>query len=331
MCLRKKTLYLAGLIILPLLTTVLSKSCQKADTIPLVDTTPVVDTVPMVDTISTKFEIVKVKPSKHNYNDGSIEVKFLDPKFEPEVKWSKDALNGYREVSSEYTAQSLSNGMYLLEIVRDPDSSIFETVFLATYDTIFPGDYFPIHPGSYWIYDNSDTIECFDEYSLIGLGHRYTGISQTFNPQNGYPVDSIYVPSIHVSSMDRDFDFYHYSMTFGSYLMRFLPIVDEEEGFYIKQWPDGRYDYNYNSLEILKVDTSLYIGNTLYESVIVAEHFNMPNLIGGREYSFITKKLYFSKNIGLIKGEVYFPKRVDGKADIDTVTINLAEYYIKNN
>ena len=67
--------------------------------------------------------------------------------------------------------------------------------------------------------------------------------------------------------------------------MRFLPIVDEEGGFYIKQWPGGRYDYDYNSLGILKVDTSLFIENTLYENVIIAEHFNMPNLIGDRAHA----------------------------------------------
>ena len=321
MYLGKKTLYLTGLIILPLLATVFSNSCQKDDTIP------------KLDTVSTKYEIVKVNPSKHNYKDGSIEVKFSDPEFEPEVKWSKDIYNGYSHVSSTYAVQNISSGMYVLEIMIYPDSSIFDSVFLATYDTIFPRDYFPIYPGSYWIYDNSDSIICPEEYYLIGLGHKYTGISQTHNLHNDFPVDSIYVPSIHVSSLDMNYTLYYYSITFGSYLMRFLPIVNEEEGFFIKQWPDGRYDYDYNSLRILKVDTSLFIENTLYENVIVAEHFNMPNLIGDRESnnSYITKKLYFSKNIGLIKSEAYLPYRVNDKVFCDTVTISLANYFIKNN
>ena len=313
----KLTFCLVELIIIALLTTVFFTSCQKNEE------------------ISTDYIIVKINPSKHNFSDGRVEVNFLDRGYNPMVRWSKDVYSSYKEVSSEYAALGLSSGMYQLEIIRNPNPSIFEMVFLASYDTIFPRDYFPIHPGSYWIYDNSDTIICLEEYKLIGLGHRYTGISQTHGLYNdpGFPVDSVYVPSIHVSSVDRDYDFYYYSITSGSYLMRFLPIVDEEEGFSIKQWPDGRYDYEYNSLRIMSIDTSLYIEDALYENVIVAEHFNMPNLIGDREsdYDYVTKKLYFSKNIGLIKSEAYIPYRVDNIVFYDTLTISLVEFLINSN
>jgi hypothetical protein len=317
MYLGKKTQLYIGLILIPFITLSISYSCEKEE---------------KDEPINTGYEIVKIHPSKHNYNDGSLEVKFSDNRFTPEVRWKKDIYNGYSEVSSAYVAESLSSGMYLLEILPPLKPSIFDTLFLATYDTVSPGDYFPIYPGSFWIYDNSDSIKSHEEYALIGLGHKYTGISQTHGPYNipGFPVDSIYVPSIHVSSIHGDYNFYNYSITMGSFLMRFLPVVNEEEGYYLQQWQDGRYYDDYNSLRILKVDTSLYIGNTLYEDVIVAEHFNMPNLVGGWEsnYDYVTKILYFSKNIGLIKSQAFLSYRIDQVLFRDTITINLTDYFI---
>ena len=284
---------------------------------------------------SIDYEVIKTNPSKHILNDGSLEVKFSGSESEPAVKWSKDNYIGYIEISQEYTVHELQSGMYLLEIVVDPDMIIIDTVFLTSYDTIAPGDYFPIFPGSYWIYDNSDTIKCFQEYKLIGLGHKYTGLSQTHgDPPNdpSFPVDSIYIPSVYASSLNVDYDFYYYSIQVDKRLnlTRYLPIVSEEYGFQIKQWDDGRYDYDYNSISILTVDTSQHLNNTLFEDVIVAEHFNMPNLIGdfNSNYSFVTKKLYFAKDIGLIKSEIFIPYTIDNELYYDTTTINLVEYFI---
>jgi hypothetical protein len=305
---------------LPILTTMFLMSCQKERN---------------ERSISIDYEVIITNPSKHILNDGSLEVRFSDSESELAVKWSKDNYIGYIEISQEYTAQELQSGMYLLEIFVDPDMTIIDTVFLASYDTIAPGDYFPIYPGSYWIYDNSDTIKSFKEYNLIGLGHKYTGLSQTHgDPPNdpSFPVDSIYIPSVHVSSVDADYNFYFYSIPFDKRLnlTRYLPIVSEENEFHIKQWEDERYDYDYNSITILNVDTSLYINNTLFEDVVIAEHFNMPNLIGdiSSNYSYVTKKLYFAKDIGLIKSEIFIPYTIEDDLFYDTTTINLVEYFI---
>lgn len=322
-----KTELLPGLIVFLFLAALVLPACQKDDTNP--EDGP----------ISTTYEIVKIDPSKHHLNDGSIEVKFADSEYRPEIKLRKDNYIGYKEVSSEYYTQGLGSGMYLLEIGKDPDSVLIDTVFLSSCDTIVPSDYFPIYPGSYWIYDNSDTLLCGEEYNLIGLGHTYSGLSQTHgDPPNepSFPVDSIYVPSADVASQERAYNFYHYSLLLDKdlNLTRYLPIVNEEEGYSIKQWDDGRYDFDYNAIAILKVDTTLYIDNILYENVIIAEHFNMPDLVGDREshYSFATKRLYFSKNIGLIRSVAYVHRGVvDNQAVIDTITINLADYFINSN
>lgn len=246
--------------------------------------------------VSTEFTITKKNPTRHTVNDGSKELEFSDKRYNPNVIWSKEVYSHYAEVSTEYKVSGLSSGMYLLEIIRNPDSSIFRRVYLASNDTISPGDYFPLYPGSYWIFDNSDTIVCLEGYKFIGLGHRYTGISQTHGDHNdpSFPVDSIYVPAIYVTSEDREYIFYNYSITYSAYLASFSPIVDEEEGFYYVQTHDNRYDYDYNFIRILKVDTSLQIGNRLYEDVIVAEHFNFPNLVGDYDYFLVINKLYFA-------------------------------------
>lgn len=277
------------------------------------------------DDIASTFNIVKHNPSGHKVDDGSLKLVFLNKKNKPEIIWSKDVYSFYKEVSSEYSISGLSSGMYRLEIKKSQDSSIFEYVYLASYDTIFPGPYFPIWPGSYWIYDSSDTIECFEDYKLLGLGHLYTGLSQTHGPHNqpAYPIDSVYVPSIK-SAHYEPMDFYHYSIALGDELMRFIPIVDEEEDFYFRHpVRDDRYDDYYTSA-VIKVDTSLQIGSRLYENVIIAEHYYLPNMVG--DFRTETwRKMYFASDIGLVKCEakVYVPG-----SDYEIVTINLTDYYI---
>ena len=59
----------------------------------------------------------------------------------------------------------------------------------------------------------------------------------------------------------------------------------------------------------------------------------MPNLVGdfSSNYSYVTKRLYFAKDIGLIKSEIFIPYTIDNELFYDTTTIKLVKYFISTN
>ncbi len=162
---------------------------------------------------------------------------------------------------------------------------------LPVYDTVPMGEYFPAYPNSYWIYLNLDgdtVIHKTDTiYSLHSNYHPY---------QNPYDTTKYYACKYDGRTVKK----YELSVRSNHYVHEtswetILPDNLYEGNLFLKHysWP-----YTYSSGRILKIDTTVMLNSTSYDSVIIVLEYLGPG-IGCVPHG----KTYYAKNIGIIKKE----------------------------
>lgn len=188
----------------------------------------------------------------------------------------------------------------LMSCVKDnptkPDTNI-------VYDTIKPLDYFPAFPGSYWVYDSNDTLKVAEDYEL------YVFNSAGYTAEPDY--DTLVLPKLRSNRIYNSGDscaFVNgYSISKGENSETrdpsFKSILSETEGstFTI----GGRWQYHQIMGKTIKTDTSIMIGDTKYDKVLITIEFDVAcNEQGGYPVdSCAYKREYYAKGIGLIKRE----------------------------
>ncbi len=190
------------------------------------------------------------------------------------------------------------------------------------YETVKPLDYFPAFPGSYWVYDSNDTLKVADQYE------KYIFNTAAYDAVPDY--DTLMLPKLILNGVLNAPDTFAYVNEYSISKAKtshykdpaFKTLLSLTEGaeFAI----GGAIQGHKITGKTIKVDTTITVGNTVYEDVIVTIQFDdaCVNGTGGTPEDCATMKIYFAKDIGLIKRE----KRNES---LDFVTdIELVEYKI---
>ncbi|MES2587836.1 MAG: hypothetical protein V4622_02580 [Bacteroidota bacterium] len=171
------------------------------------------------------------------------------------------------------------------------------------YKTIEPLEYFPAYPGSYWVYSNGDTLKVTDKYEqCIFNSEGYSAVpdydtlilpklilNKIYNPNDISAFVNGYSISKQTTSFYKDAAF-----------KGILSLVEGDE--FIKSY----HDEGHQTIgKTIKTDTTILIGNTIYQDVIVTIEFDKacPSNTNYSAEECADLKEYYSKNIGLIKRE----------------------------
>ncbi|RYM33843.1 hypothetical protein ERX46_07720 [Brumimicrobium glaciale] len=194
-------------------------------------------------------------------------------------------------------------------------------------ETIEPLPYFPAFPGSYWIYDSGDTMKV-DSY----VEYEYN--TADYNSKPNYKTYKF--PRLILSGIYNDYvlgdDIFTYvneysilkSSASGNLNPPFKELLSLTEG---SEFTIGAaYKNSKETGKTIKVDTTITIGTTQYNDVIVTIQFNEECIYetGGTPESCATIREYYAKNVGLIKRE----RKDFGSNTVFVDDINLVEYYI---
>jgi len=197
-----------------------------------------------------------------------------------------------------------------------------QTVNIVTYDTIKPSSYFPAYPGSYWVYDNDDTlkVEKYEKYVFNSAG--YTALPD---------FDTLILPKLILNGIYNQNDVFAYvngyslsksnNSDYRDPSFKYFLSLTEGSEFAI----GGAFQGHQIKGKTIKVDTSIYIGTTHYENVIMVIQFDYACIvgIGGTPEGCATLREYYAKDVGLIKRETR--NQLDGEFVKD---IELVKYVI---
>jgi hypothetical protein len=189
-------------------------------------------------------------------------------------------------------------------------STTTPAITTPSYDTVFPLSYFPVFPASYWKYSdsNGDTMTIRTD-SLYQLDY-YTVM--------GAPSDTFFVP-VYNNQKVWGYEVHSGPTSFsGSY--PFKKILSETlavgSSWNIYHWSGTSIDRM-----IMAKDTTINIfGNTYYPTIVVKEYYGAG---GPPNYPWIAKR-YYTKNIGLVKEEIY------NNQNSTVNTKQLITYFINN-
>jgi hypothetical protein len=181
----------------------------------------------------------------------------------------------------------------------------------TTYDTIFPLDYFPAFPGSYWKYVDSN-----NDTTIIKTDSLYQKDYYTIGSA-AYASDTFFVPiynqipiwgyKAHTGPISNS----------GSYpLTRILSdSLPVGSNWIIYNWSGTQV-----SRKIMVKDTTITISsNSYYPTIIVEEYYS-----NGTPYYIWIAKRYYTKNIGLIREDLY------NSIDSTISTKKIIDYFINN-
>lgn len=171
-------------------------------------------------------------------------------------------------------------------------------------ETEEPLSYFPAYPGSYWVYDNNETLRVADQYELY-----------VFNT-NGYTAEPKYdtlklpklLKNVFFNPLDNETYVKGYSLSksntanYKDPSFKFILHTTEDKEFSIGAAIQDRKITG----KTIKTDTSIYIGNTFYQDVIVTVQFDYAcvNHTNGSPEECATLREYYAKDVGLIKREL---------------------------
>lgn len=185
------------------------------------------------------------------------------------------------------------------------------TSIAASYDTLFPLDYFPAFPSSYWVYaDSSNDTTIIKTDSLYQLDHYSIGgsafVSDTFLVPI-YDHIPIWGYEAHTGPISNS----------GSYPLTTLlsDTLPVGSNWVIYSWSGTQV-----SRKIIAKDTTITISsNSYYPTIVVEEYYSL----GPPYYIWIAKR-YYTKNIGLIREDIY------NSIDSTINTKQIVSYFINN-
>lgn len=178
------------------------------------------------------------------------------------------------------------------------------------HDTIFPLPYFPVYPASWWKYvdSNNDTI-------IIWTDSAYQKDYWIYSVQVS---DTFYVPiynNIPIWGYHA-----HNGVVYNGWGDPFTKILSETD-------PVGKIWINYTNpfisswRRVIEYEATINISSFSFYPTIVVEEFSKW---GYPSYEILEARRYYTKNIGLIKEEIF--KGVDSTLN----TRELVDYYINN-
>lgn len=170
----------------------------------------------------------------------------------------------------------------------DPTPPIKIDTVVIKYDTVPIGSYFPVYPKSIWYYKDLNGNEVIHQTDSI-----YTLSSE---PR----LKAIYLKPVFVPKYDHMIvNVYEWLDTpwppFQDPWLQLLP-PDIKKGFYVAK--DGPNEFNRMAV-VNAVDTSLVVNSVQYDSVIIVTYSSLSSPTPPTYAPY--QRLYFAKNIGIIK------------------------------
>ena len=193
---------------------------------------------------------------------------------------------------------------------------------VKNYETVVPLDYFPAYPGSYWVYDNNDTLKVLDYYQ------PYIFNSSSYSSSPNY--DTLMLPKLILNGIYNKGEKYAFVKEYSiskphnsNYkippFITFLTLTENGK-FSISEYYQGEHIVG----KTIKKDTSVLIGNTMYNNVIITIHYNEACSGYYSQEECASVREYYAKGVGLIKRESKNPV-------LDTVytkTFEIVDFYI---
>ena len=154
------------------------------------------------------------------------------------------------------------------------------------YKIIEPLQYFPVYPGSFWIYNTGDTMKIYDAYQSSGIIEYSQKGEETI----------LVLPKLIANQTFNNTDVFINEYSYiGTSNWRFLSLIEGEQ-YAISNYYQGHQQFR----KTIKVDTSIIIGNRVYQDVIIIAEYESACGYGEGCYEL---KDYFAKDVGLIKRE----------------------------
>ncbi|MCF8370148.1 MAG: SprB repeat-containing protein [Bacteroidales bacterium] len=258
----------------------------------------IVEEVPPIPEIE-KFQVKcnYIRPTEFGEQNGSVEA-IVNGGIKPySFSWYliTSFNTSFIELSNESTLSNISTGYYKVIISDSLNEIIADSIFVASHDTINTSPYIAAYPNSYWIYSNGDTVFC-------NMIQKFPYISKTYWVDYSlsltgiiYPIDSIYLPVLDCRPIIND-KYLNYNWAFNHEIVLVSTLIDQifHNSF------DERVDMEL--IKAIAIDTSIEIGNQLYENVIIMEQGGGAT---GSSFEDLWRyeKTYYAKNIGLIRKE----------------------------
>lgn len=265
-------------------------SCSKGK-----DIVEEVPPIPEIEKFQVEFNYCR--PSEFGEQNGSVEAIVTGGKEPYSFSWYliTSYYTSYFELSNESILSTISTGYYKVIISDSLNEKIADSIFVASHDTINTSPYIAAYPNSYWVYSNGDTVFC-------NMFKKFPYISKTYWVDYSlslygiiYPIDSIYLPVLGNQPIIND-KYLNYLWQYNHEIVLVSTLKD--------QIFHNSYDER-EGIELIKaiaIDTSIEIGNQLYENVIIMERGG-----GATGSSFEDlwgyERTYYAKNIGLIRKE----------------------------